>query len=239
MPVLFLGLLLGFPNAGLAITPVVIFSLFFVFALNRIFSSYHKDNALANFFEAAFIVGFGSFFWLPGIIFILVVFAGLFIFRQFSWREWVVTLVGFLTPLVFFDLYQLFFNNKAWVLLHAVYQAFVAKSPYAATLSRFNLIFIAYVGFLVLLGSIKIIQHYDSFKIRSRKIFIVFFWTFVCALLGFFFLQGITYEIIFLGAAPASFLLTYFFSVDKNPSRFQSILFTLFVVLAFLQLFID
>ena len=146
MPVLFLGLLLGFPNVGLAITPVAIFSLFFVFALNRIFSSYHKDTALANFFEAAFFVGFGSFFWLPGIVFILVVFAGLLVFRQFSWREWVVTVVGFLTPLVFFDLFQLFFNDKSWFLLHSFYQAFVVAGPCAGPMSRFNLAFIAYVS---------------------------------------------------------------------------------------------
>ena len=237
MPVLFLGLLVGFPDSGLVLTPVALFSLFFVFALNRIFSSYRKDYALSNFFEAAFIIGFGSFFWLPGLIFIAVVFVGLAVFRQFSWREWAVSIIGFLTPFVFFELYQLFFNNRSWVLVDAILTAFRSTGPYVGTLSRINLIFIVYVGFLVFLGSIKIIQHYDSFKIRSRKIFIVFFWTFICALLGFCLLRGITYEIIFLGAAPASFLLTYFFSIDRNPSRFQSLLFVLFIVLAFLQLF--
>ena len=236
MPVLFLGLLVGFPNAGLVLTPVALFSLFFVFALNRIFSSYRKDYALSNFFEAAFIIGFGSFFWLPGLIFIIVVFAGLAVFRQFNLREWIVVVVGFLTPYVFFDLYQLFLNNRSWVLVDAIGLSFRSTGPYVATLSRLNLIFIVYVGFLVFLGSVKIIQHYDSFKIRSRKIFIVFFWTFICALLGFWLLRGITYEVIFLGAAPASFLLTYFFSVDRNPSRFQSLLFVLFIALAFLQL---
>jgi len=238
MPVLFLGLLVGFPDTGLVLTPVALFSLFFVFALNRIFSSYRKDNALPNFFEAAFIISFGSFFWIPGLIFIFVVFTGLAVFRQFNWREWVVTIAGFLTPLVFFELYQLFFNDKAWVLVNAISSAFTSPGPYTGTPSRLNLVFIIYVGFLVLLGSLKIIKLYDAFKIHSRMIFLVFFWTFICALTGLWFIPGITYEIIFLGAAPASFLLTYFFSVDRNPTRFQAILFLLFIVLAFLQLFL-
>ncbi len=239
MPVLFLGLLVGFPDSGLVLTPVALFSLLFVFALNRIFSSYRKDQALSNFFEASFFIGVGSFFWLPGIIFILVVFAGLAVFRQFNWREWVVSVFGFLAPFVFFELYQLFFNDRSWVLADAILLAFRTTGPYVGTLSKFNLIFIVYVGFLVFLGSLKILQHYNSFKIHSRKIFIVFFWTFICALFGFWFLRGITYEIIFIGAAPASFLLTYFFSVDNKPSRFQALLFVLFIVMAFLQLFLN
>lgn len=234
MPVLFLGLMVGFPNAGLSLTPVAFFSLFFVFALNRIFNSYRQDHSQANFFEAAFLVGFGSFFWLPGLIFIFVVFAGLAVFRQFSWREWVVTIVGFLAPMVFYDLYQLFINNIPWAFANAVIDSFQTSIP-RVTLSSLNLAFIAYVGFLVLLGSIRVLKQYDSFKIRSRKIFIVFFWMFFCSLLGFLLLGGISYEIIFLGGAPAAYLLTYFFSVDRNPSRFQAILFTLFIVLAFLQ----
>lgn len=234
MPVLFLGLLVGFPNAGLSFTPVAFFSLFFVFALNRIFNSYRQDHALANYFEAAFLVGFGSFFWLPGLLFILVVFAGLAVFRQFNWREWVVTVVGFFTPVVFYDLYQLFINNTPWAFAKAVTVCFQTSIP-GVTLSPFNLAFIAYVGFLVLLGSIRVLKQYDSFKIRSRKIFIVFFWMFVCSLLSFWLLGGVSYEIIFLGGAPASYLLTHFFSVDRNPSRFQAILFTLFIILAFLQ----
>ncbi len=235
MPVLFLGFIIGFPNIGLIPTPVALFSLFFVIALHRVFNSYRADYALSNFFEASFIVGFGSFFWLPGLIFILVILAGLAIFRQFNWREWVSSIVGFLTPLFFFELYQFFVNNQAWVLVGDIANAFLTASPYNLILTRLNLVFIFYVAFLVLLGSIKVMQNYDSFKIRSRKIFIVFFWTFVCALLGFLFLEGISYEVIFLGAIPVSFLLTYLFSVDRNPTRFQSILFILFIVLAFMQ----
>ncbi len=192
-------------------------------------------SSRSDIFEASFIVGIGSFFWLPGLIFISVILAGLAIFRQFNWREWVSSIVGFLTPLFFFELYQFFVNNQAWVLVGDIANAFLTASPYNLILTRLNLVFIFYVAFLVLLGSIKVMQNYDSFKIRSRKIFIVFFWTFVCALLGFLFLEGISYEVIFLGAIPVSFLLTYLFSVDRNPTRFQSILFVLFIVLAFMQ----
>ncbi len=235
MPILFLGFIVGFPNLGLMPTPVVLFSLFFVVALHRMFNSYREDSATSNFFEASFFIGFGSFLWLPGIIFIIVIFAGLVIFRHFNWREWVSAIVGFLTPLIFFELYQFFVNEQAWVLAKAIGRAFVTAGPYDVSLTRLNLVFILFVAFLVLVGSIKFLHHYDSFKIRSRKIFLVFFWTFACALLGFLILGGISYEVIFIGAIPVSFLLAYFFSVDSNPTRFQSVLFVLFIVLAFIQ----
>ncbi len=237
MPVLFFGLLAGFPAAVQVISPVAVFSFFLLFSLNKIFNTYRANHSLSSYFEAAFLIGLGSFFWLPGLIFFFPVVAGLAIFRPFNWREWTVAIIGFITPLALYQLYELFFNDRPDNLIVAIVAAFKLHGPYAQNLSKMQLVYLAFVGFLVLASSIKLIQRYDAFKIRSRKIFILFFWVFVTSVFGYLLVPGITYEVLYIGAIPVSFLLTFYFTVDRNPTRFQSILFFVFLVLAYWQAF--
>ena len=237
MPVLFFGLLAGFPASVQVISPVAIFSFFLLFSLSKIFNTYRSKQCLSSYFEAAFLIGLGSFFWLPGIIFFFPVVAGLAIFRPFNWREWTVAVVGFVTPLAFYQFYQLFFNDRPDILFNAIVTAFRTAGPYSEILTKMQLVYISFVGFLILVSSIKLIQRYDSFKIRSRKIFILFFWVFVTAVVGYLIIPGITYEVGYIVAIPTSFLLTFYFTIDRNPTRFQSILFVTFLTLAFLQAF--
>jgi|GEM_PF-701034 hypothetical protein len=238
MPMLFFGLLAGFPSSTQIISPIALFSFFLLFSLNKIFNTYRVKDVLSNYYEAAFLIGLGSFFWLPGIVFFFPVLAGLTIFRQFIWREWTVAIVGFVSPFAFYQFYQLFFNNKPYYLFDAITNAFKTAGPYAHNLDKMQLVYIGFVAFLVFAGSIKLIQYYDSFKIRSRKIFIMFFWIFLTCGVGYWLVPGITLEILYICAIPISFLLTFYFTIDRNPTRFQSLLFTAFLVLAFVQAFL-
>ncbi|MFW5823018.1 MAG: DUF6427 family protein, partial [Tangfeifania sp.] len=83
---------------------------------------------------------------------------------------------------------------------------------------------------ITLLGSIKIIQQYDSKKVSTRKFFTVFFLLFITSLAGFTFVPATSQEMLVITAIPVTFLVSNFFVFLK--SRFWGeLLFSLLLII--------
>ena len=108
-PFFFMVLLLSCRTPLIGFYPALIASLFLVLFLDRLISSYKKERALSNVFDAGLFIGIATLFYIPSLLFLMVLWVGLFTIRTISGRELLCSVIGFILPFVFTFTYNLVF----------------------------------------------------------------------------------------------------------------------------------
>lgn len=200
------------------INPVLLGNFFIFFALDLIFKIYRSDYALSEIYLAGFFIAIASLIWAPFAIFQLLIWASLIIMRPFIGREWIVSILGFLTPVLFaFVMYYVFLDNVAlYAILYNIKNEFMIV-PNFKSISLSSILFYSFLLFIILIASYNIIRNYQNRKIKTRKYFVINLFYFLIGLSIFLFFKRVSYEIIYILSIPVSFLLTdYFYSTKKN-----------------------
>ena len=81
--------------------PMLFVNSLLLLAIDKIFFLYKNDKPLSLDFDIGFIIGLASLFYLPIIIFIFFFGSALILLRPFSWRDWIVGIIGVFLPLFF------------------------------------------------------------------------------------------------------------------------------------------
>lgn len=220
-----------------AFSPVLLGGFFIFYAIDFLFRTYRIDYALNEIYMSGFLIAIASFFWAPFIYFIILLFISLIIMRTFNLREWIIALLGFVTPLFFmFVIYYVFVPEQDSLnLLYFV----ISELTISENLIHIDMPYYVFFSFLILLilvTSIKIIGNYQSKKIKTRKYFEINWWYFFVAILLFAVLKRSSLDIIYLVALPVSFLLTEFFYSVRSKTVLNIILLLLFCCSLFIQI---
>ena len=77
----------------------------------KVFKLYNAAIASGIIFNIGLLLGISSFIYLPSIIFLLCILLGLMILRPFRFKEFILLILGILTPYYFYAIY-LFLNDK-------------------------------------------------------------------------------------------------------------------------------
>lgn len=92
---------------------VLFASLLLLTAATLLFSSYNIRTDKNSIFNAAFLIGIASLFYLPALMFIIWAFLALALLRPFNLSEWIVLFLGVMSPYYFF---------AAWLFLTGHFQ---------------------------------------------------------------------------------------------------------------------
>lgn len=93
--------------------PSLLAALFLILALKRLAESYKKEKALSEAFDAGIFIGIASLLYFPLTIFLIFLWIGLLTMRSLIWREWVVSLIGFILPFGFaLGYYSVFYSPE-------------------------------------------------------------------------------------------------------------------------------
>lgn len=83
------------------IQPLLFANFFLIIALQNILAAYSNPESYEQIFIASLMISLGSFFYFPVIFFTLFIFLVFLIFSILKWREWIISLLGFLIPYLF------------------------------------------------------------------------------------------------------------------------------------------
>ncbi len=89
----------------------LIVSTFMIWTFSKLCSLYTNYTARATIFNIGFVTGLTAFIYFPSIIFLLLIMAGITIARPFRLQEWLIGLIGIMTPVYFFGAW-LFLTGK-------------------------------------------------------------------------------------------------------------------------------
>lgn len=95
-----------FANDGLFLSNFIL-----LFAFRRIYSLRSSIETKEKIFDSSFWIGIASLFYIWSFLFILIVYAGIVIFRKTDWRNFVIPLIGIITPVFLSYTYLLAFDD--------------------------------------------------------------------------------------------------------------------------------
>lgn len=210
--------------------PVYFAAIFLLLAMYSLFSVFNNHEPATHFFNAGLFLCLGCLFYLNLVVLLLAFLFSISILRKEpSLKEYFILLLGFFVPLLFAFTY-VFFTDKLNDILIIYRDSFITpvnhfKGNYA--LLGFALV----LALLTFIGSIKMIQQYDSSKVSTRKYFMVLFQIFIFTILSFILVPGTSQEILIIAIIPVSLLLANLF-VSVNSVFWSELLFILLILAA-------
>ena len=234
---LFIIIISGFTQLH-TLHPVYFAAGFVIIAIYRFFSAFDQAKPYSAAFDSGFLIGIASLFYFNiSILFPAFLFGIGILSREYQWRQYVLILLGFLLPLLFALSYSIYTDSLLEMLKMFERSVVTPNNHFKSNIPIH--IFLGYLIVLTVIGSIKIIQQYDTKKVSTRKYFSVFFLLFVFSLFSFTFVPATSQEMLVITAIPLTFLISNFFVFLR--SRFWgellfSILLVIVLILQFLAL---
>jgi hypothetical protein len=189
------------------------FAILFVFEV--ILDSYRFKGLFYDFFTASFVIACASLIYPFIIFFIVILWVGIILIRQFNWREWVFTIFGLLTPLLLELSYYYVVHNRASIIVEK-YSIFYTTPFHYAGYTNETYLFLGIIGLLLVVTSVFMLQVLTTRKIVSRRAFVMLLWMFTNTLGVFFIIRQVSVEIIYIIAIPISFLFSNFWVYVKS-----------------------
>ncbi len=210
------------------IQPVYIAAVFLLLSLYTIFRVYDKKEVIRNAFNAGFLTGLASVFYLPYLLLILIIPASISTVKgKASAKEFFASWIGlFLVWLFYFTYFFVFgkvqsffdlFNNA----IQFANRDILLKIPV--------IIYLSILALLTILASGFIILQYDTRKISTRRYFKVLAFYFF-ATLALFAVPSTSIELLVIISLPLTFLFSNYLILMRR--RFWSETF-LFLIIAF------
>ncbi len=217
--------------------PVLIAAIFTLLGINSLFSVFNNPEPQLGIFNAGLFIAIGSLFYFNLIVLLPAFLIAISILRrERNWREFVILIIGFIIP-VLFALSYAFFTDQ----LNETFFNF--QNNIITSVNHFKTNY-PLQGFLVLLilltliGSIKILQQYDSRKVSTRKYYQVLFVIFLSSMFSFIFIPATSQEMLVIAVLPVTFLISNLF-VSIDSGFWRELLFTLLAGAAIVMQFAD
>lgn len=156
LPALVYVVLMSHSPQMLKLNAVIISVLFLLLVLNNIFLIYHRSEDYENIFMIGFWIAFASFFYSQSIFLVFFVWFTFLAYRLYYWREWIIVLMGLITPYLFLWTYYFWIEELGLI--------FIA---YADTFREINLI--AFTNF----------NYSYIYYLVIAAIVVFFFWSFL------------------------------------------------------------
>ncbi len=221
----------------LTLHPFLISNGFVILLLTMLLRIKTKEEGYKEIFICGLLIGISSLFYFKSIGLILIVWIFLLIFHTFSWREWIISIIGLATVYIYLFAYFLLSDQLSMVL----YQyrnvfSVLTFGRYSLSFSVFQYITSAIIGLLLLVSFTKMFVISREKIIYVRKVFNVIFWLFLLNSLSMLFLiTNFIYEFSYL-LLPITILTSYYY-LSLKKLLFGEIMMWLLIISVILQKF--
>lgn len=227
LPALIFVLLTGSINEIKYFQPIIMANFFILFAITQIFDTYKVERIFSNFFNAGIFISIGSLFYFNTIYFIIIIWIGLYFIRDFSLREWVVSIMGIITPyLITISLYFIFDDLK--ILFTSINKNILYEKT-MIKYTTFDIIFFGYTVFIAIISVFYLLSVFNTQKISTRHYYLTFIFFIVLIIALFILSPSASVELIYTMAIPLSFILANYL-LNSGSLIFTETIFTILIV---------
>jgi len=202
---------------------------FLIVALNSMMMMYGRQNAYHQVFTAAFSISIASLFYIPLAYLLLLVWFTLITYRVSTWREYAVSVIGFILPVAYFISF-LFWNDSlqesmkvlAGTLIHLVLPA---------RLSPTDTIWLSASAFIMLITMVAVLNIMNDKLISLRRRAWVLFNFNITAVVTILLAGWPILSINYIFVIPLSFFITGSFVLLKRSFWLEMIILAYFLLL--------
>ena len=234
LPALFYILFMSNNNAMLTLYPPLFSNLFLLFAFNKLLSSYRKDIAFSQAFDAGLLVSIATLFYFPVVVFLPLLGIGFILLRPFNWREWVISFIGVIIPYLFVITFYFWNDTLDYLWYDKIFFSVLHEKPNLDFPKSFY--FMLGIGWLIVLFSFgKILGSLNSGAQRSKKGVVLLIWFFIFSGLSVVIAPEISTKYFVPMAIPTSvFCANFFLNIKKQ--WWAELLFLLLLASVFVNL---
>ena len=216
LPALFYIIFMSNNDAMLTLHPLLFANLFVLFALHRLLSSYRKDKAFSESFDAGFLISIATLFYFPFVVFLPILGVALILMRPFNWREWIISFFGAVIPYLFIITFYFWYNRLDYLFYDKMFYQFIKATPVTDLPKTFY--FMLGMGWLVIFFSIvKIIMGVGIGSQRTKKSIILLVWFLFFSALSILLAPEISTKYFSSLAIPSAvFCANYFTHIKKG-----------------------
>ncbi len=216
LPAFFYVILMSFHRDVLVFHPLIISNLIIICALDRTFSLFKNDSPISGIFDSSFLVAVSTLIYFPSFILFFLFLYSINNLRSFSFREFMIAVVGFLLPFFFVAVYG-FWTDSLSSSAHNFFSKFsLHKIHPELALTKSLIAFAGYLLLLIVLALVRLRTNFYRNAIKTRSTQEILFVFFILSVAGLFFLPQISFYHFTQLAIPFSVFLAYYFLSAKR-----------------------
>jgi hypothetical protein len=215
LPALFYIIFMSNNKGMLTLHPLLFGNLFILFAIHKLLSSYRKDKAFSQAFDAGILISIATLFYFPFIVFLPLLIVGLIILRPFIWREWLISFLGALIPYAFVTSYYFWYDILDYLFYDKMFFSFLREKDVLSYSQSFY--FMIGFGWLLLFLSMgKILWGGEIGSQRSKKSIIFLVWFFFLSAVSIPLAPEISTKYFSALAIPGAVFCANYFTIIKK-----------------------
>lgn len=226
--------LMSSSNYYLTLHPALFTNIFVIILLRMIFIANQKNDSLKETFTAGLMAALCSLFIFKSAGLLISVWFFLIIIRVYSWRQFAVNLIGFIT--VYIYLFSLFLFSDQLLTKTALYSSVLRSIQpvhIVNQLSIYQYFLLGFILFLLVISIINFLFNVSDRLIYIRRVSLVLLWLFITTtIFTIFYTYNIVFDLVFL-ALPVTILIALYLSATKR-SFFGELMLLLIIVSIFL-----
>ena len=231
LPALFFVIITSAFSSFQLFHPVILSNLFLILAFGRICSIYRQDFVFAYTFDSGALIALASLFYFPAIIFFPIAWFSLAVIRPFIWREYVISLLGMLTPYALLVVYYLFTDNFIYLFKEVYYIPWLDVIKF--DLGNEKYLYLVF-GVLSIIGIPRLISISGLSVVRTQNLLKIIAFTFFIGNCAFvLFRNSFSYTFMLLAFPLAVLLANYFITVIKQ--WIAEVVFLALIIIALFQ----
>jgi len=186
------------------LNPLIFANIFLLLALHFIFPTYRIEKTVDPFYVSMFLISTGSLFYFPMIFFVIALFYFMLNTRSFYWREWVVAVLGLITPYVF--AFSVFFMRRNMLDLVKTMQYQLSENASTNVLDIRYIAFFIFMSMVMISGSFYLYRNVLK-KVVTKKYYSLLFFLWLLTFTMYLIFPSMYIESIYFFAIPFSFYI--------------------------------
>lgn len=236
LPAILYMIFISWNPAMLTLHPALITNAFLLLFLFMFLKIYEQPDAFKEVFSACFTLSLACLIDTPVIILLFLVWFGFMIYRVFTWREWIISIIGFSLPFLYVGFYY-FWTDRLMVFIGKIAQFFKQLHYLDYHVDPVTLIILIIMGLLVFSAILRVYGIIQEKVISIRKKFLFMIWFFLLAVLIFLFSGDSRWYQGAISLLPATALISFHFSTLKKLFWWEILFTTLLLGLVWIRIF--
>ena len=202
------------------LSPFLLINVFLLFFIRSIFILPDSEDSIPLIFNASLILGIASFFYLPVIIFVVLIWFSLIIHRSNAWRNYTASFAGIILPHILMMTWYFWNDDLESYFIPWTDFLNISTNFTHLTISIDLIIIVIYLALLII-AAFGIMAHLTEKNISLRRNLIITLYYFVFTLIIIlFFSVNLTSAMLIL--IPGTLILTRFLADIKHVKFFNT-----------------
>ncbi|MGF1925099.1 MAG: DUF6427 family protein [Bacteroidia bacterium] len=205
----------------LILSPPLMCNFLLIWMMDKFLKIGKSPNALMTLFDAGMLIALGTLIYFPFIVFLVMLWLSLLLYRSFNWREWVSGLIGFLT--IFFFVAVFYYWNDNINQFFQIWRPLINQFPSVLKINYNDYLVLLPVTVIMVLAALQLRENFFRSFISTRKAFQMLFFMFLVALVSFYTKPDFRVYHFLLSVPPGAVLLAYYFCNAKKRWFYESL----------------